>query len=324
MKAAQFENTGKPEEVLSIVEKEIPVPGPGEVRVKIKMSNINPSDIMFVQGMYGITPKLPAIGGFEAAGIIDAVGEGVSLKPGQRVIFTAMGVWQEYAIVNAKGLIPTPEHMTDEVACQAFVNPFTAYAMLAEAQLEKGDWLLITAGASAFGKFVIQLCKQRGINTVCTVRHKEQIDFLKNLGATEVINTEESELVGAVKTLTSGKGVNCCFDAVGGKLGGAAVDSLANNGLLLAFGLLSLRPTPVNTGGMIFKNLTIKGFWLSTWMTTQTPEKLGEVTKAVLTQLTSQELKADIEATYKLEDIKKAIVHAEKPGKNGKVLLDMR
>lgn len=324
MKAAQFKSTGKPEEVLSIVEVDMPNPGPGQVRVKVSTSNINPSDIMFVQGMYGITPQLPAVGGFEGAGVIDAAGEGVSLEAGKRVIFTALGTWQEYVIVDAKGLIPTPEHMSDEVACQAFVNPFTAYAMLAESKLEKGDWLLITAGASAFGKFVIQLCKQRGINTVCTVRHNEQIAFLKGLGATEVINTEEGDLISAVKTMTSGKGVNCCFDAVGGKVGGAAVDCLGTNGLLLAFGLLSLRPTPINTGVMIFKNLTIKGFWLTTWMMNQTPAALHEVTKAVLTQLTSQELKADMEATYKLEDIKKAVVHAEKPGKNGKVILDMR
>ena len=132
MKAAQFKNTGNPSEVLEVQEVETPIPRAGEVRIKVTACNINPSDIMFIKGMYGITPKLPAVGGFEAAGVIDSAGEGVSLKPGQRVIFTALGVWQEYVIADAKGLIPTPENMTDEVACQAFVNPFTAYAMLAE------------------------------------------------------------------------------------------------------------------------------------------------------------------------------------------------
>lgn len=321
MKAAQFKQTGKPSEVLEIVDIEKPEPGPGEVRIKVSACNINPSDIMFVQGMYGITPQLPAVGGFEACGVIDAVGSNVRYSEGQRVIFSALGVWQEYVVVEAKGLIPTPENMTDEVACQAFVNPFTAHAMLAEAQLSERDWLLITAGASAFGKFVIQLCAQRGIKTICTVRRDEQIDFLKGLGATEVVNTETTDLVQAVRKITQKAGVNYCFDAVGGKVGGAAVECLANKGTLLAFGLMSLRPTPVNTGIMIFKNLSIKGFWLTTWMMNRSSEELLEVTQSVLKQLSSQQLKADVEATYTLDDIKEAVVHAERPGKNGKVIL---
>jgi NADPH:quinone reductase-like Zn-dependent oxidoreductase len=324
MKIAQFEKTGKPAEVLEIVEVDMLQPGPGEVRVKVTTCNINPSDIMFVQGLYGITPQLPAVGGFEAAGVIDEVGEGVPFKAGQRVIFTGLGVWQEYVIVNAKGLIPTPDSMSDEVACQAFVNPFTAYAMLEEAKLQEGDWLMVTAGASAFGKFVIQMCKERGIKTICTVRRNAQIDLLKSLGATEVVNSEEGDVVRFVKDVTEGKGVNCAFDAVGGDLGGLVVDCLGRNGLLLVFGLMSLMPTPINAGVVIFKNLTIKGFWLTTWMTSRNMDELHKVTKTVLTLLASNQLKADIEATYSLDQIKEAVLHAEKPGKNGKVLLDLR
>ncbi len=324
MKAAVFESTGKPSEVIEIKDLDKPTPGPGEVRVKVTTCNINPSDIMFVQGMYGITPRLPAVGGFEAAGIIDEAGEGVSYQKGQRVIFTALGVWQEYVIADAKGIIPTPDNMSDEVACQAFVNPFTAYAMLEEANLKTGEWLLITAGASAFGKFVIQLCEKRGINTICTVRRDEQVDLLKSMGATHVINSESQDMITTIKDITDGAGVNCCFDAVGGKIGATAVESLARNGTLLAFGLLSLRPTLVNTGVMIFKDLTIKGFWLSTWMTRKPMDEIMKVTKEVLTLLATNELKADVEASYKLDDIKEAVIHAEKPGKNGKVLLDLR
>ncbi len=324
MKSAQFDAVGKPADVLTIQEVEIPTPGPGEVLIKVTTCNINPSDIMFVQGLYGIRPRFPAVGGFEAAGVIDGVGEGAGFKVGQRVIFTAIGVWQEYVSVPAKGVIPIPDAMSDEVACQAFVNPFTAFAMLEESGLQAGDWLMLTAGASAFGKFVIQLCKQRGIKTIATVRREEQIGELKAIGATEVINTKEQDMVRATMKITDKKGVNCAFDAVGGKVGGAIVDCLAMNGTMYVFGLLSLGLTPINTGVMIFKNLTIKGFWLTSWMASKSGSELAGVTKEVLTMLTTSQLKADVEATYPLDQVQEAVLHAERPGRKGKVLLDLR
>lgn len=324
MKSAQFDSVGKPADVLTLKEIDIPQPGAGEVRIKVTTCNINPSDIMFVQGMYGIRPRFPAVGGFEAAGVIDEAGEGVPLKVGQRVIFTAIGVWQEYVKVSAKGIIPIPDAMSDEVACQAFVNPFTAYAMLEESGLQAGDWLMLTAGASAFGKFVIQLCQQRGIKTIATVRRAEQVGELKALGATEVINTKEQDMVKATRKITEKKGVNCAFDAVGGKVGGAIVDCLGMNGTMYVFGLLSLDLTPINTGVMIFKNLTIKGFWLTSWMAAKSGSELAGITKEVLTMLTTSQLKADVEAMYPLEEVKEAVLHAERPGRKGKVLLDLR
>lgn len=324
MKSAQFDSVGLPAEVLTIKEVETPQPGPGEVRIKVTTCNINPSDIMFVQGLYGIRPRFPAVGGFEAAGIIDEAGEGVPLKVGQRVIFTAIGVWQEYVKVPAKGIIPIPDAMTDEVACQAFVNPFTAFAMLDESGLQPGDWLMLTAGASAFGKFVIQLCKQRGIKTIATVRRPEQVEELKAIGATEVINTKETDMVKAVREITEKQGVHCAFDAVGGEVGGALVDCLGMNGTVYVFGLLSLGLTPINTGVMIFKNLSIKGFWLTSWMASKSGKELAGITREVLTMLTTNQLKADVEATYSLDEIKEAVEHADRPGRKGKVLLDLR
>ena len=166
----------------------------------------------------------------KACGTVDAVGEGVDLLEGMRVIFTAIGVWQEYVVVDATTLLPTPEGMPDEVACQAFVNPYTAFGMLEVSGLQSDQWLLLTAGGSAFGQFVIQLCQQRGINTICTVRRSEQVASLKELGATEVINTEEEKLVKRVYEITARNGVDYVFDAVAGTLGGQAADCLTKGG----------------------------------------------------------------------------------------------
>ncbi|MEO1052001.1 MAG: zinc-dependent alcohol dehydrogenase family protein [Bacteroidota bacterium] len=323
MKSVQFEALGLPKDILKVKDVATPEPGPGEVRVKVATCNINPSDVMFVQGLYGIRPELPAVGGFEAAGSIDKCGEGVELPVGMRVIFTAIGVWQEYVIVPAKTIIPTPEGMSDEIACQAFVNPYTAYGMLKESGLEAGQWLMLTAGGSAFGQFVIQLCKQKGINTLCTVRRDDQVEDLKALGATVVVNTEAEDLQKAVKEHTERRGVDYIFDAVGGTLGAKALDCLTQGGTMLVFGLLSLRPIPLNSGIMIFKDLTVKGFWLTTWMTSLNKEEKIEVTKAVLGMLATEQLKTKIEAKYGLDEVVKAVEHADSPGRTGKVILDL-
>ena len=323
MKSAQFESTGQPSEVLTVQDVPMPEPGPGQVRIKVAACNINPSDVMFIQGLYGIRPQLPSSAGFEACGTVDTCGEGVELPTGMRVIFTALGVWQEYVVVEADTLLPTPEGMPDEVACQAFVNPYTAYGMLKESGLQAGQWLLITAGGSAFGQFVIQLCKQRNIKVVATVRRAEQVDSLKALGATEVVNTEEKEWVKQVRTLTDRKGVDYVFDAVAGELGGRAVECLAKGGTMLVFGALSLQPLTVNSGTLIFRDITIKSFWLTTWFPALSSQDKQRISQEVLGMLAQQQLKTYVEAKYPLEEVVKAVEHADSSGRDGKVILLM-
>ena len=321
MKSVQFTETGQPTEVLTLRDVPMPEPGRGEVRVKVAACNINPSDIMFIQGHYGIRPKLPSSAGFEACGTVEALGEGVDLAIGTRVTFTALGVWQEYVNVAADTLLPTPDAMPDEVACQAFVNPYTAFGMLEVSGLESGQWLLLTAGGSAFGRFVIQLCQQRGIHTLCTVRRAEQVASLKSLGATAVVNTQEEDLLERVHTLTDRRGVDYVFDAVAGSLGGQAIECLAKGGTLLSFGALSMKPIQVNSGTLIFNDITIKSFWLTTWFPSQSSEDKQRITREVLGMLAQEQLKASVEATYSLDDIKKAVAHADSSGRDGKVIL---
>ncbi len=322
MKAAQFDNIGLATEVIKVVDLPTPEPAPGEVRIKVTKANIIPADIMIIRGMYGLRPQLPQIGGFEGTGVIDACGEGVEMPAGSGVIFTAQGAWCQYVCVPANTVIPKPPVMSDDVACQAFVNPFTAYGMLMEADLKEGDWLLLTAAASAFSKFVIQLAAQRGINVIGTVRRDEQKQQLLDLGAKAVINEKtETNFFKAVKGATEGAMVTAAFDAVGGPLGDKVLNTLQMNGKMFVYGLLSLQPIPLNSGLLIFKNLTVKGFWLSTWMANLSHEERMTIIPEVLTMLTKQELKADVEAYYGIDDIIKAIEHMEAPGRSGKILL---
>lgn len=321
MKSILFEQTGKPTQILKTTDIATPEPGPNEVRVKVIAAPINPSDIMFVQNLYGIRPKLPSGAGFEGVGIVDALGEGVQMRTGMRVSFTSVGTWAEYAIAHQRSLIPVPNAMTDEVAAQLFVNPFTAYAMVQESGVPEGGWLMITAAGSAFGKMVIQLCQLQGIKTIGTVRRNDLNDELKALGLTEVINTETESMTTRVRDITDGQGVSCVLDAVGGHTASEALTCLAKGGTLFMYGLMSLQDPAINAGLMIFRELTVKGFWLTDWMRRVDSQTRQSVAQNVITLLSSGKIQLPVEAAYGLDRIAEAIEHADRPGRRGKILL---
>jgi NADPH:quinone reductase-like Zn-dependent oxidoreductase len=324
MRSVQFDHVGNPADVLSLRDIPIPTPQAGEILIRAKVRAINPSDIAFIQGGYGIKPKLPSGAGFEGMGVVEAHGEGVDaakFPKGMRVSFTALnGVWQEYVAAPAQNLIPLPDAVSDETGAQIFVNPFTAWAMLHECGLQKGDWLMLTAGASVFSQLVLQLAVERGINVICTVRRDDFTEHLKKLGAAAVINTASENLRARVKELTK-YGVKAVLEAVGGETGADALECLTRGGTMLIYGMLSWKPIPVNSAVMIFKSLTVRGFWLTTWMQTAPADVQRTAAKELLTLFATGKLNAPVDAAFDLADFKQAVLRAEEPGRLGKVLL---
>lgn len=320
MKALIFEQTGLPAEVIQVREISVPSPKAHEVLIRVTARNINPADLMFVRGMYGIAPKLPSSAGFEACGVVEKGDEAGKVKAGTRVMFTAIGTWKEYLCLSTAAVIPVPDTMPDEVACQAFVNPMTAFAMLQKSGLTSGQWLLVTAGASAFGKFAIQMAKAKGIRVVATVRHDSQKNVLEGLGVDLVVNSETEKLQKAVAEKTE-DGVHVVFDAVGGVLGARALACLRPKGKMMVFGALALENLPINSGLLIFKNLSIEGFWLSTWVEEISEDEREEAFRSVFGFLLNDSSKIDIEGKFKLEEFSAALEAYEKPGRNGKILL---
>jgi NADPH2:quinone reductase len=182
MKAIVFERFGEPREVLQVREAPMPAaPVAGAVRVRMRMSPINPSDLMTVRGMYGRLPRLPATPGFEGVGVIEAVGSGWlaklrGIKPGRRVAVLngQGGNWQEYVVLSARQVVPIPDDLPDDQVAAFFVNPATALVMTqCVLQVSRGGWLLQSAAGSALGRMVIRLGKQFGFHTINIVRRKE-------------------------------------------------------------------------------------------------------------------------------------------------------
>lgn len=321
MKRIVFHQFGKPADILNAESAEILTPGSDEVLIKVLASPINPSDIMFVQNLYGIRPQLPSGAGFEGVGIVEAVGSNAKITVGTRVSFTAIGTWSEYVITNHRTLIPVPDAMNDETASQLFVNPFTAVAMVEESGVKPGEWLLVTACASALGKMVIQICKMRGIKTIGTVRRNEHNEELKALGVDEIINTAEESLPKRVQQITNYEGVRAVLECVGGQTASEAVKCMGRGAVMLIYGVLGLQDPTINLGLMIFRELTLKGFWLTDWMRRVNSGTRQKVAQEVITLLSTGQVKMPIEAVYSLDEIKTAVTHADSPGRWGKVLV---
>ncbi len=325
MQQIVFNQTGPPEAVLELKESALPEVKAGQVRIKVRAASVNPSDVLFIQGLYGIQPKFPSPVGFEGAGEVDmigtGIGEGIKLSKGMRVAFATFGSWSTHVVVPATSILPLPDNLSWEQGAQLFVNPFTALAMLEDVGLKKGDWLLLTAGYSAVNKIVVKIAKSQGIKTICTVRREEQADALQVLGAEAVVHTEKDKLTERVHALTNGRGVQACFESVGGELAEQALNCMGQGGKMIIYGALSGAPLPLNSGVMIFKELTIKGFWLSKWM-----EEANLITKAKLAtdlyQLAKQGLiYLEAGATFPLEKAAEAVAYSEKSGKSGKAII---
>jgi len=324
MFSVRFDQFGEPSAVLRVQEQPKPVPEDDKVLVRMRARPIHPADLLVLRGLYGSLPTLPSTPGVEGVGEIEAVGAHVQgFQAGQRVIpLGVSGTWQEYLIVKAERLLPVPDAIPNGVAAQFTINPFTAWVMTtAVLGLKPGQWLLQTAAGSTLGRVVLQIAKLCGFKTINVVRRREQVEELKALGADEVICTADENILERAMAITGNAGVPAAIDAVGGQTGGDAARALGPRGVMLSYGLLSGQPIPLDAGMMIFRTLTVRGFWLTDWFRNTPPEKVQAVSAELLGLMAGGELAPPVEAEYPLKDVVQAVQHAERTGRQGKVLL---
>lgn len=329
MKAIVCERYGEPSEVLQVRDLPSAEPGPGQVRARMLAGPINPSDLLMVRGSYGPHGKLPFTPGFEGVGVIDAVGPGLfkvfrGLRVGRRVgvLRGTTGHWRQSVVLPARYAIPIPDDIPTDQAASFFVNPATVIAMVERVlKVRAGDWLLQTAAASALGKMVIRLGKQRGFHTINLVRRPEQADDLRKLGADEVIATNQEGAEEKLATITKGQGVPFALDAVGGAMGRLAVEGLGVRGRLLVYGALSGEPIPVEPRTLIGGQKRVEGFWLSLWADAQRPLAMLSLFRGIFALMRAGVFVTEIAARYPLDDIQAAVREAERTGRTGKVML---
>ncbi|POX56538.1 NADPH:quinone reductase [Streptomyces sp. Ru71] len=246
-----FHEIGGPD-VLVVEETELPDPGPGEVLVRVAAVALNRAEALLRSGGYFYQPTLPAArNGYEAAGTVEAVGEGVTaFAPGDPVLTAANfpldthGVYGDRVLMPEHTLVPRPEGVDEVTAAAAWLTYTTAYGALVErARMAPGDHVLITGGSSGVGTAAIQVARRAGAVPVVTTRTEAKRKGLLDLGAEHVIVTDDEDVVTETRRLTGGKGAGIVLDAIGGPgfaaLGGAA----AEDGYLICYGWLDGQPT---------------------------------------------------------------------------------
>ena len=324
MRSIRFVEFGEPADVLTLEDVATPEPGPGQVLIRLRARPINPSDLFTIRGSYGMLPELPATPGLEAAGVIAALGEGVTqLQVGQQVVpLESAGTWQEYIVAQAGMVLPLPPSLSDTQASMLLVNPTTAWLLLQEAlAVEPGQWVLQNAANSAVGRFVIQLSRHYGYRTINVIRRRALRDELLALGADEVICAADEDVVERVKALTGGKGARYAIDSVGGLSGSQLAQALGSGGTLIVFGAISRTPLTIDAGSMIFRGTSVRGWWLAHWFRSAGQEKIGRLFGALIPLIAAGTLHVPIAAEYDLADVKQAIAAAEDSNRNGKIVL---
>jgi NADPH:quinone reductase len=324
-RALVFDQLGDPALVLKVKDGPLPTPGGGEVRVRMLAAPINPSDLMFIQGIYGRRPELPATPGFEGAGIVEEAGPGLlgRMRVGKRVavLHGLGGTWQEHAIVPARQVVPVPSALPDEQVASFFVNPATALIMTKSIlRIPRGRWLLQSAAGSALGRMIIQLGKHYGFRTMNVVRRREQAEELKALGGDAVICTQNEQIEERVRELTKGEGVPYAIDCVGGDTGSALVRSIGQRGRMIVYGTLANEPLNFDSRILLTGQKKLEGFWLSEWTREQGTVTMLRLFRKLAALLTKRVIATETGKSFSIEQYAEATKLAAEPGHKGKIL----
>jgi NADPH:quinone reductase-like Zn-dependent oxidoreductase len=232
------------------------------------------------------------------------------------------GNWREGWIGPAKELMGLPEGLTPHQAAMVSINPPTAYQMLKEfVPLRSGDWIIQNAANSAVGRLVIQMAKVWGIRTINVVRRSELKSELEALGA-DVVCVEGDFLPKTAEAVTNGQEIRLALNAVGGESAQNLAKVLAKNGILVTYGGMSKQPFRVSTGALIFKNISIRGFWITDWLRTAKREGVDLMFQEITAMFKKGLLQIPVVKTYRIEEAREALEHAMEGGRNGKILFE--
>lgn len=320
MKTAIYSEFGTPEKVLKTIDVERPQPGPGQVLVKMVLSPVHNHDLMTIAGQYGFKPGLPAVPGTEAVGIVEALGEGVThLKPGQRVAGGGEKTWAEYYVGAAARLVPVPDSVGDETACQLVSMPLSAKMLLDTLEVSAGDWIAINAANGAVGKLLTQYAAEKGVKVLGLVRRDAAVEEMAALGFRQVVATDGESWHDKVRTMTGGAPIIRGVESLGGD-GAAQLSSiLADGGQLISFGAMTGRPLKISAGELLFRNISVKGFWGA--KPPVKPERIGELLGELVRDAATGKLVLDIEAAYAIGEVTEAVRASGEPGRKGKIAI---
>ncbi|MEJ6743819.1 MAG: NADPH2:quinone reductase [Parasphingorhabdus sp.] len=324
MKALVCNELG-PTDNLTLEERPTPVPGKGEILVDVKAAGVNFPDVLTVQGKYQFKPELPFVPGVEVAGIVAAVGEGVtSRKVGERVIATLpIGGFSEQCIGSEYGSFGMGETMSYEQAAGFAITYGTSYyALKQQAKIQPGETLLVLGAAGGVGIATIQIAKAMGATVIAAASTEEKLDFACEAGADLRINYSEENLKDQVKALTGGKGVDVIYDPVGGDFSEQAFRAIAWDGRFLVIGFASgpIPAIPLNL--MLLKGASLVGVFWGAWAA-RFPSESQNNFDELIRMIDSGQFSPLVTEVYPLDQYKAAFASISERRAKGKVILSM-
>lgn len=320
-----FQQTGDPEQVIELGERELRPLKPAEVRVAMCYAPVNPADINFIEGTYARAAHPPAIPGHEGVGQVAEIGEEVrSLAVGDFVIpLLGTACWAQHLAAEEQFFAKLPANIDLQQASMLRVNPVTAWRLLhAFTILAPGAWVVQNAGNSGVGRAVIQIAKQLGIHTVSFVRRVELVTELQDLGA-DLVFLDDDDGLALAKAALKGREPVLAGNAVGGDSAIRLMDLLAHGGTLVTYGAMSRRSLKVPNKFLIFKNLQLSGLWITRWLEQASHDELFDVLHPLVEMISQGKLITPIDSVYPIERCKDAMSRAKASSRAGKVLLKL-
>lgn len=321
----QFDQTGRPADVLKMTERHLTPLGPAEVRVRMRYAPVNPADLNFIEGTYGRAAHPPAIPGHEGCGTVEAIGSDVTtLKPGDVVIpLLGSGCWAQHLTAAESCFAQLPKTIDLVQASMLRINPVTAWHLLTQhVKLDKGDWILQNAANSGVGRALIQIARKMGIQTANFVRRKELEEELFQLGADRVFIDDDDGLQEA-RTHLQGHPPKLACNAVGGDSALRQMELLAPEGTLVTYGAMSRRSLKVPNKYLIFKGLRLDGLWISRWYERIDLETLREALVPLSQMILNQELHTAVDKIVPMSNFRHAVERAAAEFRAGKAILDL-
>jgi len=265
MRAWQVQAAGEPMDVLHLVELDAPEPGPGQVRIRVAAAGIGLPDVFMCHGTYPLTPPLPFTSGQEATGSVTAVGEGVDMAIGTRIMcvtafWQGHGSFAEECLVAADGAFPVPDGLSDAEAAGFWIPHLTGWIGLVDrGQLSADDWLAVLGASGGSGIAAVQLGHALGAQVIAVVSDEERASFCRELGADVTLNRRDGPLAPALREATGGRGVDLIYDPVGGAPAEDAAGAMARYGRLLAVGFASGAWPNLQTHNLVVTNTSLVG-----------------------------------------------------------------
>lgn len=322
MKAIQVTRTGGPE-VLELTDLPRPTPAAGQVLVRVQAVGLNFADILHVAGEYLTRTRLPMIPGMEFAGVVEALGEGVSeYQPGERVVaLGGSGAFAEYAVVNTQAILPVPPNLSAAQAAALPVSYYTAYfALKTQARAKPGEWVLVQAAAGALGTASVQVAGAIGLRVIALASSEEKLATCRSLGAQVTLLNTRPDLLAAVREATEGKGVNVLMEVVGGAGFEQSLKMLAYRGRLLVIGSASREMAQMSPVALMRGNQSVIGVWLTPFL--GEPAEVQAASEFLAPLLASGRIVPVVGERFRLEDAAKAFEFVMGRKNTGKVIIE--